>query len=77
MPRKAKLTFPVLLSSTLFHGTSYTIDTVENRLTVDTKETSLNREFKIVSLKGTLYPQIDGIMIQDTGLLLSDMLCGL
>ena len=72
VPRKGKLSFPILLSDTLFLGTSYTVDTAGSRLVIDTKDTPATREFKILSLKGKLYPQIDGVLIQDTGLLLND-----
>jgi len=76
VPHKSRLSFPILLSATLFNGTSYTVDTEKMQLIVDTKNTSLRREFKLITLKGKLYPQIDGVLIQDTSLFLNDALLG-
>ena len=64
--RITKYTF--LLSATLFHGMKYDIDDTENqKFIVNVPDgLSLNRDFEIVNLKGQMYAQIDGILIQDT-----------
>ena len=69
VPNKPKLKYPLLLSATLFHGVKYEIDTIDNILTVTTKDTdNLERDFRIKNLKGELYPQINGVLIESTDL---------
>ncbi|GEM_PF-1932691 len=69
VPHKQRLNYPLLLSSTLFYGMRYTVDTVESMFIVDTKNEPTKRSFKIISLEGKLYPQIDNILVQDGDLL--------
>lgn len=77
VPYEVSLKYPILLSAPLFYGMTYGFDTVDGLFFVDTKDVSLNREFKLYELRGQLYPQIDGVLIQDTSLFLSNMPFGL
>lgn len=73
VPHKPKLQFPILLSANLFHGMIYEVDTINKKFTVRMNdEHSLNREFKIKNLHGQLYPQIDGVLFQDTDIFLRE-----
>ena len=73
VPRKPRLQFPFLLSATLFYGMEYTVDTINNNFIVRMKdEQNFERDFKIKELNGKLYPQIDGILIQDVDSFLLD-----
>ena len=73
VPREPHLKFPFLLSATLFYGMEYTIDTINNNFIVRMKdEQSFEREFKIKDIHGKLYPQIDGVLIQDVDSFLRD-----
>lgn len=73
VPREPRLKFPFLLSATLFYGMEYTVDTIGGNFTVRMKdEQNLERDFKIKELRGKLYPQIDGILIQDIDSFLID-----
>ena len=75
VPREPHLKFPFLLSATLFYGMEYTVDTIGGNFTVRMKdEQNLERDFKIKELRGKLYPQIDGILIQDIDSFLIDFL---
>lgn len=66
VPNDSVMHHPFLLSSTLFYGTSYEFDTINSKFNVKfPDEMSLNRKFEIVSLKGKLYAQIDGVLLQD------------
>ena len=66
VPNEPRLKFPFLLSATLFYGTIYEFDTINEKFTVRMKDTqSLKRDFKIKDLNGKLFPQVDGILIQD------------
>ena len=73
VPTRPKVQFPFLLSATLFYGMEYTVDTINNNFIVRMKdEQNLERDFKIKELRGKLYPQIDGILIQDIDSFLVD-----
>lgn len=73
VPNEPKLKFPLLLSATLFYGMIYEFNTINNKFVVRANnEQSFKRNFKIKSIKGKLYPQIDGILCQDTDLYLKD-----
>ena len=73
VPYEPRLKFPFLLSATLFYGMEYTFDTVNGNFIVRmTDEQKLERDFKIKELRGKLYPQIDGILIQDVDSFLVD-----
>lgn len=73
VPRKPRLQYPFLLSATLFHGINYEIDNINGNFIVRMKdEQSFERDFKIKELHGKLYPQIDGILIQDVDIVLRD-----
>ena len=66
VPNNPKLQFPFLLSATLFYSMDYEFDTINEKFIVRVNdEKNLNRDFKIKSLNGKLYPQIDGILFQD------------
>ena len=77
VPYMQTIKYPVLLGAPLFYGMFYGFDTVENKFVIDTKDAPLKRQFRIVELRGQLYCQIDDILVQDSRLLLSDMLCGI
>ena len=74
VPVKPTLQFSFLLSATLFYGMSYEVDNINEKFTVRMKdEQNLERDFKIKSLNNKLYPQIDGVLIQDTDIFLRDV----
>ena len=73
VPREPHLKFPFLLSATLFYGMEYTFDTINGNFIVRMKdEQNLEREFRIKDIHGKLYPQIDGVLIQDVDSFLLD-----
>lgn len=73
VPREPRVKFPFLLSATLFYGMEYTIDTINGNFVVRMKDDqNLEREFKIRDIHGKLYPQIDGVLIQDIDSFLLD-----
>ena len=73
VPRDPHLKFPFLLSATLFYGMEYTVDTINNNFIVRMKdEQNFERDFKIKSLRNKLYPQIDGVLVQDVDSFLLD-----
>ena len=73
VPNEPKLKFPFLLSATLFYGMDYEFDTINEKFIVRMKdEQNFERDFKIKELNGKLYPQIDGILIQDVDIFLQD-----
>ena len=73
VPNEPRLKFPFLLSATLFYGMEYTFDTINGNFIVRMKdEQKFERDFKIKELRGKLYPQIDGILIQDVDSFLVD-----
>ena len=73
VPDEPKFSFPFLLSATLFHGMNYEFDTINGKFIVRmTDEQSLKRDFKIKSFKNKLYPQIDGVLLQDIDIELQD-----
>ena len=66
VPNEPRLKFPFLLSATLFHGTAYEFDTLNEKFTVRLRDDQpLKRDFKIKDLNGRLFPQLDGILFQD------------
>ena len=66
VPTEPRLKFPLLLSATLFYGTDYEFDTINEKFIVRMQDTqSLKRDFKIKDLNGKLFPQLDGILFQD------------
>ena len=73
VPREPKVKYPFLLSATLFYGMDYEFDTINGNFIVKMKdEQKFEREFKIKELRGQLYPQIDGVLIQDVDIFLHD-----
>lgn len=67
VPDIPKIQFPFLLSATLFYGMDYEFDTINEKFIVRMKDDqNLERDFKIKDLNGRLFPQIDGILLQDT-----------
>ena len=51
----------------------YTIDTINGNFIVQMNDNqNLEREFKIKDIRGKLYPQIDGILIQNIDSFLVD-----
>ena len=51
----------------------YTIDTINGNFIVKMNDNqNLEREFKIKDIRGKLYPQIDGILIQNIDSFLVD-----
>ena len=73
VPNKPKLRFPFLLSATLFYGMDYEFDTINEKFIVRMKDDqSLNRDFKIKDFDGRLFPQIDGVLLQDIDMELQD-----
>ena len=73
VPREPHLKFPFLLSATLFYGMNYEIDNINEKFTVRMKdEQNFERDFKIKNLRGKLYPQSDGVLIQDVDSFLID-----
>ena len=75
VPRQPLMKFPILLSATMFFNMDYTIKNTTGEFVVDTGDTleSHKIEFKLLSLNGGLYPQVDGVLIQDGGMLLADL----
>ena len=75
VPRQPLMKFPILLSATMFYGMDYTVKNTTSEFVVDTGDIlDLNKiEYRLLSLKGGLYPQVDGVLIQDGGILLADM----
>lgn len=73
VPVRPKIQFPFLLSATLFYGMDYDFDTINGNFIVRMKdEQNFERDFKIKQIKDKLYPQIDGILIQDIDSFLID-----
>lgn len=73
VPHEPRVKFPFLLSATLFYGMEYDFDTIKGNFIVRMKdEQNLEREFKIRDIHGKLYPQIDGVLIQDIDSFLLD-----
>ena len=73
VPTVPKVQFPFLLCATLFYGMEYTVDTINNNFIVRMKDDqNLERDFKLKELHGKLYPQIDGVLIQDINSFLID-----
>ena len=75
VPREPNLKFPFLLSATLFYGMNYEFDTINGNFIVKmADDQKFERDFRIKELRGKLYPQIDGILIQDVDSFLKDFL---
>lgn len=65
VPKTIKLQYPFLFSATMFYGTAYEVDTIHNLLNVTLEDNdNMERDFKIKDLKGKLYPQINGALLQ-------------
>ena len=77
VPYEPSLKYPILLGAPLFHGMFYGFDTAKSKFVVETNDIPLTREFKLHELRGQLFPQIDGVFVQDSGLFLSNMPFGL
>jgi len=75
VPRQPLMKFPILLSATMFYGMDYTVKNSTGEFVIDTGDVSDTHkiEFRLLTLKGGLYPQIDGVLIQDGGILLADL----
>ena len=57
---------PIMLSATLFFGTKYEIDTINSKFTVTYPEDfKLIKDFNILDLRGKIYAQIDGVLLQE------------
>lgn len=66
VPRFQSLQYPFLLSATLFYGTSYEIDTINNQFIVKLPDDlPFEREFRILSLENALYPQVGVVTAGD------------
>ena len=66
VPNNPKIKFPFLLSATLFFGMVYEFDTINKKFTVRMNDDeNLTRHFQIKDLNGKLFPQINGILLQD------------
>ena len=73
VPREPHVKFPFLLSATLFYGMEYTFDTINGNFIVRMNDNqNFEREFNIKDIHGKLYPQIDGVLIQDVDSFLLD-----
>ena len=73
VPNEPRLKFPFLLSATLFYGMDYEFDTINGNFIVRmSDEQKFERDFKLKELHGKLYPQIDGVLIQDIDIFLRD-----
>ena len=72
VPRVPLLRFPLLLSATMFYGMNYALNTMDGNFVIETGDVPLKREFKLVSLKGGLCPQVDGILVQEGNIFLVD-----
>lgn len=73
VPDEPKFRFQFLLSATLFYGMEYTFDTINGKFIVRMKDNQpLKRDFKVKNLDGKLYPQIDGVLLQDIDIDLID-----
>lgn len=66
VPYLPKIRFPFLFSATMFYGWAYEFDTINAVFRIKMKdEQSARREFKIINLRGKLYAQIDGVLLQN------------
>lgn len=73
VPYEPKFKFHFLLSATLFYGMDYEFDTINGKFIVRMQDDQpLKRDFKVKDLDGKLYPQIDGVLLQDTDIELID-----
>ncbi len=73
VPYESDLKFQILLCAPMFYGMSYTFDTIEEKFTVKMRDDqNLKRDFKIKNLKGRLYPQVDGILLQKIDIIKQD-----
>lgn len=69
VPDKNEIKQPILLSATMFYGTDYDIDTINNKFTVSVNdEKNLVKSFKIKDLNGQLFAQVNDVLLQDTGM---------
>ena len=77
VPYEPSLKYPILLGAPLFYGMFYGFDTASNKFVIETNDVPLKREFRLHELRGQLFPQIDGVFVQDSSLFLSNMPFGL
>lgn len=66
VPNDLSSKFRYVLPPSIFHGTQLVFDIDAHTFTVKMPENfPKNRDFRIVDLKGHLYAQIDGVLLQD------------
>lgn len=69
VPDNNEIKQPILLSATMFYGTEYDIDTINNNFTVRVNdEKDLTKSFKIKDLNGQLLAQVNDVLLQDAGM---------
>ncbi|MBR3722334.1 MAG: hypothetical protein IKN12_06155 [Selenomonadaceae bacterium] len=65
VPEILRIKYPILLSAPVFYGTDYEFDTRRSLFKVSWGDDyPKNRSFKITKLKGELYPQVNGALLQ-------------
>ncbi|MBR3622611.1 MAG: hypothetical protein IKN43_04600 [Selenomonadaceae bacterium] len=65
VPENLRIKYPILLSAPVFYGTNYEFDTRNSLFKVKWEnDYPRKRSFKITELKGELYPQINGVLLQ-------------
>ena len=65
VPEILRIKYPILLSAPVFYGTVYEFDTQSSLFKVSWGDDyPKNRSFKITKLKGELYPQVNGVLLQ-------------
>ena len=77
VPNRARLSYPILLSATLFYGTDYGFDTNKKQFHVEMDDNcKLRKSFLIKQLEHALYPEIDGVLLQNESIFLTDISVG-
>ena len=67
VPNQLVTKHPFLLSASMFYGTDYDFNTIDNKFIVRVeKEEDLTRSFLLKDLEGKLYAQINDILLQET-----------
>ena len=65
VPEVLRVKYPILLSAPVFYGTDYEFDTRHNLFKVSWDDDyPKERSFRIQELKGELYPQVNGVLLQ-------------
>ena len=73
VPNEPAIRFPISLSASLFHGMNFEFDRINEKFIVRMKDDqNLKRDFKLKKMNGRMYPQIDGILIDDIDIELND-----